>query len=74
MGVLIIKSESEIFAIFLLYVFYDTKPAAFNVHEMMWFGVCLCAPHLQLQEEAKPYLYKDDQKRPMPVCKQLSLN
>ena len=37
--------------------------------EMMWSGVCLCAPHSQLQEEAKPYLYKDDQKRPMPVRK-----
>ena len=31
--------------------------------EMMCSEVCLCAPHLQLQEEAKPYLYKDDQKR-----------
>ena len=25
--------------------------------EMMWSEVCLCAPHLQLQEEAKPYIY-----------------
>ena len=40
--------------------------------EMMWSGVRLCAPHLQLQGEAKPYLYKDDQKRPMPVHKWLS--
>ena len=35
MGVLIVNSESEIFAIFLLYVFYDTKPAAFNVHSLI---------------------------------------
>ena len=41
--------------------------------EMMWSGVCLCAPLSQLQEETKPYLYKDDQKCPMPLCKQLSL-
>ena len=41
--------------------------------EMMWSGVCLCAPHSQLQEEAKPYLFKDNQKRPMPVRQQLSL-
>ena len=41
--------------------------------QIMRSGICLCAPHLQLQEEAKPYLYKDDQKPLMPVRKQLSL-
>ena len=41
--------------------------------EMIWSGVFLCAPHSQLQEEAKPYFYKEDQKRPMPVRKRLSL-
>ena len=41
--------------------------------EMMWSAVCLCAPHSQLQEEPKPYLYKNDRKRPTSVCKRLSL-
>ena len=41
--------------------------------EMMWSVVCLCAPHSQLQEQARPYLYKDDRKRPTPVCKRLSV-
>ena len=41
--------------------------------EMMWSAVCLSAPHSQLKEEAKSYLYKDDQKHSMPVCNQLSL-
>ena len=41
--------------------------------EMIWSAVCLCAPHSQVQEEPKPYLYKDDQKRPIPVCKRLNL-
>ena len=40
--------------------------------EMMWSGVCLYATHSQLQKETKPYLNKDDQKRPMPVGKWLS--
>ena len=35
MGILIVKSESEIFAIFLMYIFYDTKSAAFNVHGLI---------------------------------------
>ena len=35
MGVLIIKSESEILAFFFLYVFYDTKPTAFNMHGLI---------------------------------------
>ena len=35
--------------------------------EMLWSAVGLRAPHLQLQEEARPYSYKDDQKRLTPV-------
>ena len=31
--------------------------------EMMWYAVCLCAPHSQLQEGARTHLCMDDQKR-----------
>ena len=41
--------------------------------EMMWSEVCVYAPHSQLQEEAKPYSYENDQKRLMPVRNPLSL-
>ena len=35
MAVLIAESESEIFAIFLLYIFPNTRPAAFHMHGLM---------------------------------------
>ena len=33
--VLLVESESEIFAIFLLYVYINKRPAAFNVHGLI---------------------------------------
>ena len=36
MGVLFVDSESKIFAIFLLYVFSNTRPAAaFKIHDLI---------------------------------------
>ena len=40
---------------------------------MMWSAVYSCAPHSQLQDETRLYLYNDGRKRPTPVCKWLGL-
>ena len=40
---------------------------------MTWSEVCSCAPRSRLHEETRLYSYNDDQKRPTPVCKRLSL-
>ena len=41
--------------------------------EMMWSAVYLLAPHSQFVREARPHLYMDEQKRPTPESRRLSL-
>ena len=41
--------------------------------EMMWFAVCSFASHSLLQESERFHSCMDEQKRPMPVRKRLSL-
>ena len=40
---------------------------------MIWSAVCSVAPHSQLQDEARPYLCIDEQKRPTPERRPLRL-
>ena len=41
--------------------------------EMMWSAVCSLAPHSQFARGARPHLYMDEQKRPTPERRRLSL-
>ena len=41
--------------------------------EMVWSGVCSLAPHSQFVRGARPHLYMDEQKRPTPERRRLSL-
>ena len=41
--------------------------------EMMWSTVCSLAPHSQFVRGARPHLYMDEQKRPTPERRRLSL-
>ena len=40
---------------------------------MMWSVVCSLAPHSQFVKGARPHLYMDEQKRPIPERRRLSL-
>lgn len=41
--------------------------------EIMWSAVCTVALYSQLGKEARPYLYLEEQKPPIPGSKRLSL-
>ena len=41
--------------------------------EIMWSAVCSLAPHSQFARGARPHLYMDEQKRPTPERRRLSL-
>ena len=41
--------------------------------EMVWSAVCSLAPHSQFVRGARPHLYMDEQKRPTPERRRLSL-
>ena len=40
--------------------------------KIMWSAVFLLAPHSQFAEKARPHLWMDEPKRPMPVRRQLT--
>ena len=41
--------------------------------KIMWSAVCSLAPQLLFDEEARPHLYMDKPKCPMPVHRRLSM-
>ena len=42
--------------------------------KVMWSEVGSLVPHSHFAEKARPYLCIDEPKRPMPVCRRLSLS
>ena len=41
--------------------------------KIMWSAVCTLAPHLHFVQKVRSHLCMDERKRPIPVCRRLSL-